>query len=181
MTDRAGKTFVVTGGASGLGEACVRALSAQGANVAILDRDVEKGTQIASELGPRALFCEVDATKEETIAAAIESTFAKFGSIHGSVACAGVGAATTTLDKKGAPHNSGIFDFVQQCNLYGVFNTCKYVAAKMIQNPLDESGCRGVLINIASVAGIDGQKGQVAYAASKGKFPFLFILYLELF
>ncbi len=168
MTDRAGKTYIVTGGASGLGEATVRALAGQGANVAVLDRDDEKGQAICKELGPRTAFFEMDATNEDSVKAAVDGAAAKFGAIHGAINCAGVGAAHTTLNKKGGAHDSGIFDFVIKVNLYGVFNTCKYAATYMAKNEPDANGLRGVLINCSSVAGYEGQKGQVSYAASKG-------------
>lgn len=168
MADRAGKTYVVSGGASGLGEATCRALIAQGANVGVLDRDEDKGKQLAAELGPRAAFFFMDATKEETIKKAVDACKDKFGGIHGAVACAGVGAATTTLGKGGKPHDSGVWDFVIKVNLYGVFNLAKYAASHMANNTPDANGLRGVIINCASVAAIEGQKGQVAYGASKG-------------
>lgn len=146
----------------------MRALYAQGANVGILDKNDELGKAIAKELGPRAAFFEMDATKEESVKSAVDATVAKFGSLHGAVTCAGVGAATTTLNKKGGTHNSDVWDFVLKINLYGVFNTCKYAAEYMAKNEKDANGCRGVLVNCASVAALEGQKGQVAYAASKG-------------
>lgn len=167
MTDRAGKTFVVTGGASGLGEATCRLFASQGANIAILDRDEERGVAIAKELGPRAAFFSMDATKEESVKAAIDAAHAKFGNIRGLVTCAGVGSATTTISKKHGVHNTDIWDFVLAVNLTGVFNAVKYCAEKMSENEDDGNG-RGVIINCASVAAVDGQKGQVAYAASKG-------------
>lgn len=158
----------VTGGASGLGEASVRRLAAVGANVAILDRDVERGQEIAKELGKNVAFFEIDARKEESIKKAVDAVYAKFGNIWGAVNSAGVGGATLTVDKKGAPHPTDIWDFVLQVNLNGTFNTCKYAASYMVKNQPDENGLRGVLINVASVAALEGQKGQVAYAASKG-------------
>lgn len=111
----------------------------------------------------------MDATDEPSIKKAVEDACSKFGAIHGCVASAGVGAATTLLGKKrGQVHDSGIFDFVQKVNLYGVVNVNKYCADKMALNEADEHGLRGVIVNVASVAAQDGQKGQVAYAASKG-------------
>ena len=107
----------MTGGASGLGEATVRRLASQGANVAIFDRDVEKGKGLAAELGKNAAFFEMDATNEDSIKKAVESAVAKFGNLRGAVNCAGVGAATLTLDKKSNPHPSNIFDFVIKVNL----------------------------------------------------------------
>eukprot|EP00511_Aplanochytrium_stocchinoi_P004280 CAMPEP_0204825470 /NCGR_PEP_ID=MMETSP1346-20131115/3345_1 /ASSEMBLY_ACC=CAM_ASM_000771 /TAXON_ID=215587 /ORGANISM="Aplanochytrium stocchinoi, Strain GSBS06" /LENGTH=260 /DNA_ID=CAMNT_0051953117 /DNA_START=105 /DNA_END=887 /DNA_ORIENTATION=+ len=165
--NRAGKTYLVSGGASGLGEATVRRLATEGANVAVLDRDAERGEALAKELGSNVAFFKMDATDEASIKQSVDDSLAKFGSIHGVVACAGIGAATTTIGKKGA-HDSGIFDFVLKVNLYGVFNLNKYAAVEMAKNEPDEHGLRGVIINCASVAAQDGQKGQVAYAASKG-------------
>ena len=152
-----------------MGEASVRRLASLGANVAILDRDVEKGTALAKELGEKKVaFFEVDARKEESIKKAVDATFAKFGNIWGAVNSAGVGGATLTVDKKGAPHPTDIWNFVLDVNLNGTFNTCKYASSYMVKNQPDENGLRGVLINVASVAALEGQKGQVAYAASKG-------------
>ena len=159
----------MTGGASGLGEASVRRLAALGANVAILDRDDERGQSIAKELGEKNVaFFNIDARNEESIKKAIDGVYARFGNIWGAVNSAGVGGATLTVDKKGAPHPSDVWDFVLGVNLNGTFNTCKYASAYMVKNAPDENGLRGVLINVASVAALEGQKGQVAYAASKG-------------
>ena len=149
-----------------MGEAAVRQLAAKGANVAIFDRDTKRGESVAAELGKNVAFFEMDATKEDSIKKAIEATVSKFGasSLYGAVNSAGIGAATLTVDKKNAPHPSEGFDFVMKVNLYGTFNTCKHVAAIMSKNQPDANGLRGVLINVASVAAIEGQKGQVAYA-----------------
>lgn len=108
----------MTGGASGLGEASVRRLAALGANVGILDRDVEKGKALAQELGQNTAFFEMDATNEESVKKAVEATVAKFGNLWGCVNSAGIGAATLTLDKKGQPHASQVFDFVMKVNLW---------------------------------------------------------------
>lgn len=162
------KTFVVTGGASGLGEASVRRLASLGANVAILDRDTARGEAIAKELGKNVAFFEMDATKEESIKKAVDDSLAKFGNIWGAINSAGVGGATLTVDKKNKPHPTDVWNFVLAVNLNGTFNCCKYAAAHMAKNTPDENGLRGILINVASVAALEGQKGQVAYAASKG-------------
>eukprot|EP00996_Jenningsia_fusiforme_P002484 NODE_3312_length_1000_cov_44.733964_g3046_i0.p1 GENE.NODE_3312_length_1000_cov_44.733964_g3046_i0~~NODE_3312_length_1000_cov_44.733964_g3046_i0.p1 ORF type:complete len:266 (+),score=36.08 NODE_3312_length_1000_cov_44.733964_g3046_i0:89-886(+) len=164
-----GRTFIITGGASGLGEATVRHFASLGANCAILDRDAEKGQALATELGQKVAFFAIDATNEESIKKAIDDTVTRFGStLAGAVNCAGVGAAALTLDRKGRPHDSKMFDFLMQVNLYGTFHTCKHVATAMQNNAPNSDGQRGVLINVASLAALDGQKGQVAYAASKG-------------
>jgi len=163
------KTYIVTGGASGLGEAAVRRLAALGANVALLDRDVERGQALVKELGEKTIaFFEVDVRKEESIKKAVDGAYARFGNIWGAVNSAGIGGATLTLDKKGTPHPSDVWNFILEVNLHGTFNTCKYAAAYMSKNKPDENGLRGVLINVASVAALEGQKGQLAYAASKG-------------
>lgn len=166
--DRSGKTYLVSGGASGLGEAACRRLAAEGANVCVLDRDEERGKAIAAELGDKSEFYFIDATDEESIKKAVDAAAAKFGGIHGCIACAGIGAAQTTISKKFEAHDSKIFDFVIQVNLYGVFNLNKHCATYMAKNDPDQFGLRGVIINVASVAAQDGQKGQVSYAASKG-------------
>jgi len=168
IMSRAGKTYVVTGGASGLGEATVRRLASEGANVAILDRDEERASGIEKELGSKVKFFQMDATNEDSIKAAVDGVMARFGAIHGLINCAGVGSATTTINKKGGVHDSGIFDFVLKVNLYGTFNTSKHCAAVMAKNDPDQHGLRGIIINTSSVASIDGQKGQAAYSASKG-------------
>jgi len=164
---RAGKTYFVTGAASGLGEATARRLYAEGANVALADRDAEKGPAICAELGERAFFVKMDCTSEDSVKAGIDATVAKFGGLHGAINCAGVGSATLTL-KKGKTHNSEIWDFVMKLNTYGVFYCSKHAAAAMAECSPDEDKQRGVIINVSSVAGIEGQKGQVAYSASKG-------------
>lgn len=161
-----GKTFAVTGGASGLGEATVRMLVAAGANVAVLDRDAEKGEQVGLECGDKAKFFALDVSSEDSCKAAVAATVEAFGALHGVVNCAGVAAATLTFSKRGV-HPSDIFNTVQQINVAGTFNMCKYGAEAMSKNEPDESGLRGVLINVSSLAGLEGQKGQVAYAASK--------------
>lgn len=165
---RSGKTYFITGGASGLGEATVRRLCSEGANVAIADRDAERGPEIAKELGSRALFVEIDATDEKSVKAGIEKTVNHFGGLHGAINCAGIGSAALTVDKRGRTHNSGIFDFVMKLNTYGVFYASAHAAAAMAKGEPDKDKQRGVIINVSSVAGLEGQKGQLAYSASKG-------------
>lgn len=164
---RAGKTYFVTGGASGLGLATVKRLHDEGANVAIFDKNTE-GADIAKEMGDRALFCEVDVTDEASVAGAVEKTVETFGGLHGAINCAGLGMAMTTIDKKLKPHKGGVFDFIMKLNTYGTFYGSAYAASAMAKCPAAEDGSRGVIINVASVAGIEGQKGQLVYSASKG-------------
>jgi NAD(P)-dependent dehydrogenase (short-subunit alcohol dehydrogenase family) len=164
---RAGKTYVVTGGASGLGLATIKLLHNEGANVAILDRD-KNGADIATEMGSRALFCEIDVVDESSVGGAFKKVMEKFGSLHGCINCAGTGMAMTTIDKKGKPHDPNVFDFIMKLNTYGTFYGSAHAAAAMAKCSADADNQRGVIINVASVAGIEGQKGQLVYSASKG-------------
>eukprot|EP00940_MAST-03C_sp_MAST-3C-sp2_P001237 g1237.t1 len=155
-------------GASGLGLATAKRLVREGANVAIADRDEEKGMEECKNLGPRAMFVEIDATNEESVKQGIAKTVAHFGGLHGAINCAGTGSASLTVDKKLRTHNTGVFDFVMKLNLYGVFYSSAHAAVAMAKGEPDEDNQRGVIINVSSVAGIEGQKGQLAYSASKG-------------
>jgi NAD(P)-dependent dehydrogenase (short-subunit alcohol dehydrogenase family) len=162
-----GSTFLVTGGASGLGRATVERLLAHGGRVAILDLGRSAGAEVAAGLGPHALFAPCDVTSADDVGAAIDSAATRFGSIHGLVNCAGVAIAEKTQGKRG-PHDLGSFTFVIQVNLIGTFNCIRLAAARMAQNTPNAEGERGVIINTASVAAFDGQVGQAAYSASKG-------------
>lgn len=167
MADRKGTTYIVTGGASGLGYATARKLINEGANVMIMDRNAELGAKVIAEFGERSAFQAVDVTDEKSCKAGVAATMEKFGNVSGVVNCAGVGSATTTLGKRG-PHPLALFDMVMKINLYGTFNVARFGAEAMAKNEPDASGLRGVIINVASVAAFEGQKGQLAYAASKG-------------
>jgi NAD(P)-dependent dehydrogenase (short-subunit alcohol dehydrogenase family) len=162
-----GSTFLVTGGASGLGRATVERLLAHGGRVAILDLERSAGAQVATELGPHALFTPCDVTRADEVGAAIDAAVQRFGPIHGLVNCAGVAIAEKAYGKRG-PHDLGSFTFVIQVNLIGTFNCIRLGAARMAQNAPREDGERGVIVNTASVAAFDGQIGQAAYSASKG-------------
>jgi NAD(P)-dependent dehydrogenase (short-subunit alcohol dehydrogenase family) len=162
-----GSTFLVTGGASGLGRATVERLLAHGGRVAILDLERSAGAQIAGELGPHALFTPCDVTSADNVGAAMDAAAARFGPIRGLVNCAGVAIAEKTHGKRGA-HDLGSFTFVIQVNLIGTFNCIRLAAARMAQSDAGEDGERGVIVNTASVAAFDGQIGQAAYSASKG-------------
>lgn len=161
-----GLTAVVTGGASGLGEACVRSLVKQGSKVAILDMAEERGREIATELGNDAIFCKTDVTDEKTVQAAMDMAMESFGAIHVAVNCAGVGTPAKILGKSG-PMSIEHFMKVVQINLIGTVNVIRLAAEKMIQNTGNEDGEKGVVINTASVAAFEGQIGQAAYSASK--------------
>lgn len=158
---------VVTGGASGLGEATVRSFAAGGARVAIFDMNAAKGEAVAKELGDSAIFCKVDVTNEDSVKAGIAATLKAFGKITANVNCAGIGFAMKTMGKEG-PHNLDMFRKVIDINLTGTFNVFRLCAEQMAKNTPSEDGERGVIVNTASVAAFDGQKGQVAYSASKG-------------
>ncbi len=163
-----GVVALVTGGASGLGEATVRAFVERGARVAILDRPSSKGAELAKELGEqRALFVPADVTSAQEVSEAIQATMAKFGALHINVNCAGVGTAMKTTGKAG-PMPLEMFELCVRVNLIGTFNVIRLAATEMLKNTPNEEGERGVLINTASVAAFDGQIGQAAYSASKG-------------
>ena len=157
---------IITGGASGLGEACVRALLGEGGKVAILDFAEERGQKVASELGDDALFCLTDITKEEDVQAAIDKTVEAFGAVHIAVNCAGVGIPAKVLGKEG-PMSMNHFNKVVQINLMGTMNVVRLAAEKMVKNQGNDDGEKGVVVNVASVAAFDGQIGQAAYSASK--------------
>ncbi|HVN87068.1 MAG TPA: 3-hydroxyacyl-CoA dehydrogenase [Candidatus Binatia bacterium] len=158
---------VVTGGASGLGEATVRMLLANGGRAAIMDRPQSNGEHLAKELGKNAIFTPADVTSESEVSAAITKAVGAFGTIHIAVNCAGVGAAMKTVSKSG-PMPLEIFSKVIEINLIGTFNVIRLAAAQMQRNQPSDDGERGVLINTASIAAFDGQIGQAAYSASKG-------------
>jgi NAD(P)-dependent dehydrogenase (short-subunit alcohol dehydrogenase family) len=163
--ERAGA--IVVGGASGLGEASVRALHERGANVTIADLNEEKGTSLAGELGDRAAFVRCDVTDEDQVSAAVAQAASTEGGLRISVCCAGVGWAERTASKRG-PHQLLPFETVIRVNLIGTFNVLRFAATAMNDNePLDD-GERGVCVNTASIAAFDGQIGQIAYSASKG-------------
>jgi NAD(P)-dependent dehydrogenase (short-subunit alcohol dehydrogenase family) len=167
-----GIAAVVTGAASGLGEATARELARRGAKVAIFDRDQEKGEKVASEIG--GIFCECDVTSDEAVTAAFERARAAHGQERVLVNCAGIAPAAKTVgrDKETkAPkfHRMQMFEQVIAINLVGTFRCIAHSAYGMVQlDPLGEDGERGVIINTSSVAAEDGQIGQAAYSASKG-------------
>src|SRR5262245_4741660 len=162
-----GHTFLVSGGASGLGAACVRMLAGAGGNVVIADVNREAGERLAADLGSRVRFVHTDVTDETSVQSAVTAATQAFGALHGSIQCAGIAIAERVLGKN-APHPLAAFAKVIQINLVGTFNVIRLAAAAMSQNQPTPSGERGVIINTASVAAFEGQIGQVAYAASKG-------------
>ena len=163
----AGKTFLITGGGSGLGAATAQLLVDRGGEVVLVDVNQATGEQMAATLGDRARFARADVASEGDVKAAIALAVDTFGGLHGVVNCAGIAIAEKVLGKRGV-HDLGAFTRVLQVNLIGVFNVIRLAVEVMAQNPPGASGERGVIINTASVAAFDGQIGQAAYAASKG-------------
>jgi NAD(P)-dependent dehydrogenase (short-subunit alcohol dehydrogenase family) len=161
-----GKAVIVTGGASGLGEACVRRFALEGSNIGILDVDEEKGRRLAAELGAQAIYCRTDVTSEQSVQAAVDGTVGEFGGIHVVINCAGVGTPAKVLGKNG-PMALEHFSRVLQINLTGTMNVIRLAAAKIVENAPNADGEKGVVINTASAAAFDGQIGQAAYSASK--------------
>ncbi len=164
-------TALVTGGASGLGEATVRMLAGQGANIIIADLNQERGYALADELGKQVRFCLTNVTDESDIQAAINRAVDTFGGLHINVNCAGVAEARKTLGKVDGvygAHSLAAFQKVIAVNLIGTFNAIRLSALTMERNEPNTEGERGVIINTASVAAYDGQMGQAAYSASKG-------------
>ena len=163
-----GKTFLITGGASGLGRAAAEAIVAAGGHAVLLDVNEEGGAATATALGSRAVFAPADVTSEADVLGAIHTAVAAFGALHGVVNAAGIGPAAKMVGKNG-PHPLELFEKTIRVNLTGTFNVLRLAAATIATNSPDaDTGERGVLINTASIAAFDGQIGQPAYAASKG-------------
>ena len=161
-----GKAFIVTGGASGLGEGTARMLVREGGKVVIADLQVDKGQALVAELGAAATFVRCDVSQEADGRAAVAAAQG-LGKLMGLVNCAGIAPAVKTVGKDGA-HSLDTFTKVITINLIGSFNMIRLAAEAMCRNEPEATGERGVLINTASVAAYDGQIGQAAYAASKG-------------
>jgi NAD(P)-dependent dehydrogenase (short-subunit alcohol dehydrogenase family) len=159
-------SFMVTGGASGLGEATVRALHRDGGRVLICDRDRERGEALASELGETTAFQSTDVTSESDARAAIDLALKHSGALHGLINCAGVAEGAKVLGREG-PHPLDSFTRTLMVNLVGCFNITRLAAEAMAANSAGEDGERGIIINTASIAAWEGQIGQAAYAASK--------------
>ncbi|KAF9906746.1 Dehydrogenase [Linnemannia zychae] len=167
-----GKTFIVTGGSSGLGEATVRTIVERGGKVIVFDINEERGEALAAEL-PSSVFWPgaTDVAGEESVTSSIEKGVAAFGNISGVVNCGGVGMAQKIVFRNGEPQPLDIFTEVVRINLIGTFNVCRLVAAHIIANIKESSEKEedpGVIINVASIAYTEGQAGQTAYSASKG-------------
>ncbi|MBS7780334.1 3-hydroxyacyl-CoA dehydrogenase [Acidovorax sp. CCYZU-2555] len=162
--DIAGKVFIVTGGASGLGEGTARMLAAKGGKVVIADMQDEKGRAVAQEIGGAFVHCDV--SNEADAQAAVDQA-TQLGKLMGLVNCAGIAPAEKTVGKNGA-HALSVFSKTITVNLIGSFNMIRLAAEAMSKNEAEATGERGVMISTASVAAYDGQIGQAAYSASKG-------------
>jgi len=185
-----GCVAIITGGASGLGEACVRDLVKSGAMASIFDFAEERGNRIASEFGDKVIFCRTDVTDEKSVKEAVNKTMDSFGAIHIAINCAGVGDAQKILGKKALQYHTDSsnktiagdshkvldktelmslahFNRVLQINLVGTISVIRLAVEQMVKNTPNEDGERGVIVNTASVAAFDGQVGQAAYSASK--------------
>jgi NAD(P)-dependent dehydrogenase (short-subunit alcohol dehydrogenase family) len=162
-----GTSAIVSGGASGLGEATARVLAAAGATVLVADLNEERGKQIADEIGGQ--FARTDVSDEASVQAAVNAAVALGSPLRTAISCAGIGWASRTVGRDGTPHDLGAYQKVIQVNLVGTFNVMRIAAAAMAKTePADADGQRGVVVNTSSVAGIEGQTGQIAYSASKG-------------
>jgi len=157
---------LVTGGASGLGEASVTELLRKGANAVIVDVDAEKGEKLAATIGANAIFIKTDVSSEADVRQAIQKTVDAFGKINVVINCAGVVNPGKLIGRKG-PLSLEAFNKVLQINLAGTFNVIRLAVEQMMKNIPGEEGEKGVIINSASIAAFEGQIGQVAYSASK--------------
>ncbi len=158
---------VISGGASGLGEAVVRDMVAKGGKAAIFDFDADNGEKLAAELGEAVIFCKTDVSDAASVKTAVDHTINAFGAIHFAVNCAGVASPKKVIDKKGNPIPIDFFNRVLQINLVGTMNVIRLAAVEMCKNTPNDDGEKGIVINVASVAAFEGQVGQAAYSASK--------------
>ena len=162
-----GATILVTGAASGLGDATARRLYAAGANIVAVDLNVDKLRELTQELGTRARFLAVDVTQPGPVAEAVKLAEKDFGALQGLVCCAGILRGQKVLGKEG-PHELEMFANMIQVNLIGTFNCLRLAAEAMSRAPAGNDGERGVIVTTSSVAAFEGQMGQAAYSASKG-------------
>jgi len=162
-----GQTFLISGGASGLGAACARRFAAAGAQVVVVDVNRSAGERLAGELGQTARFAQTDVTDEASVQRAVDQALEAFDALNGAINCAGIGLAQRTLGREG-PHPLPDFARVIGVNLIGTFNVIRLAAAAIARGEPNAAGERGVIVNTASVAAFEGQIGQAAYSASKG-------------
>lgn len=165
--DLNGAAAIISGGASGLGEATARDLAAHGATVVVADLNEERGKSLAGEIG--AIFVKTDVTDERQVREAVDAAVATGRPLRVVVSSAGIGWAGRTVNRDGSPHDLAAYRKVIEVNLIGTFNLMRIAAAAIAgTEPVDDDGQRGVIVNTASVAALEGQTGQVAYSASKG-------------
>jgi NAD(P)-dependent dehydrogenase (short-subunit alcohol dehydrogenase family) len=162
-----GSTFIVTGGASGLGAGTARMVVAGGGNVVIADLKESEGAALAVELGANARFVKTDVTDEASAKAAVATAVSTYGSLQGLVGCAGILLGEKVVGREGA-HSLASFARIVNINLVGMFNMVRLAAEAMSASAPNADGERGVIVMTASVAAFDGQIGQAGYAASKG-------------
>jgi NAD(P)-dependent dehydrogenase (short-subunit alcohol dehydrogenase family) len=162
-----GSSAIVTGGASGLGEATARKLASEGVQVTVFDRNEERGKQVVAEIGSNANFAGGDVTAPADCQKAIDQA-ASSGALRIAVNCAGTGWVGRVINRDGSPHELEPFQFIQNLNVIGTFNVMTKAASVMSTLEPQQNGERGVIVNTASVAAFDGQIGQLAYSASKG-------------
>jgi len=162
-----GASAIISGGASGLGEATARMLAAAGATVVIADLNEERGKQVADDIDGQ--FARTNVADEASVQAAVDTAVTTGSPLRVAVSCAGIGWAARTVGRDGTPHDLASYQKVIAVNLIGTFNLMRIAAAAIAKTePADADGQRGVVINTSSVAGIEGQIGQIAYSASKG-------------
>ncbi|SFB79777.1 NADP-dependent 3-hydroxy acid dehydrogenase YdfG [Marinospirillum celere] len=161
------QTFLITGGASGLGEATARYLVERGGRVVLADLNAEAGEKLAAELGEVAVFSRCDVTSAEEVQAAVDLAVKQFGRLSGVINCAGIVVVQKLLDRDLNPADLDAYARGVNINLVGSFNVARLAAAAMAKSEALEDGERGVIINTASIAAFDGQVGQASYASSK--------------
>ena len=162
-----GSSAIITGGASGLGEATARALAAEGVRVTVFDRNEERAKEVVAAIGGAADYVAGDVTDPDDCQKAVDQA-ADGGSLRIAVNCAGTGWVGRVINRDGSPHDLAPFKFIQDLNVIGTFNVMTKAASAMATVEPQANGERGVIVNTASVAAFDGQIGQLAYSASKG-------------
>lgn len=165
--DIKGSSAIITGGASGLGEATARALAAEGVRVTVFDKNEERGKEVVADIGGGANFVGGDVTAPDECQKAVDQA-AEGGNLRLAVNCAGSGWVGRVINRDGSPHELAPFQFIQNLNVIGTFNVMTKAASAMATVEPQANGERGVVVNTASVAAFDGQIGQLAYSASKG-------------
>ncbi len=164
----AGSAALITGGASGLGEGTARRVIAAGGRVGIVDLPSSRGSELVEELGDAAAFFPADITDTAQVEATVAGFVERFGQIDVCVNCAGVADAARVVDRQGNLFPLELYQKVLAVNLVGLFDVVRRCASHMRSNEPDDDGCRGVVVNVGSIAGLEGQAGQAAYSASKG-------------